>query len=317
MQKETVLITGIYGQDAHYLANLHLDKGALVVGLTRKKRSSVDRRQNLEIEESDYSYGQLSETLERHSFTRIYHLCGQSLVSKSWEFVNETVESQSMITMEFLKILSETKSIDTRFVQASSSEIFFSDCVNPIDEESKIQPVNPYGCAKAFAFHLVNMYRSKFGLHASNAILFPHESVRRDEGFACKKTISTLAKIAHGRKEKLYLGKLDVIRDWGYAQEYVEALYLMGEAKQPDNFCICTSHAMSLKEIVDICLNYFNLVFDQCVEVDKELHRYFDYDLIFGNNTKIAQQLGWRPVLIGKALVLQLIEDELKKENMQ
>tara|TARA_B100000886_G_scaffold277947_1_gene201948 strand:- start:1995 stop:2954 length:960 start_codon:yes stop_codon:yes gene_type:complete len=311
MKAKTAIITGISGQDAYFLSAILRSHGYSVIGLTRNKTNYVSEIEGVDIVETDYSTESL-ESLLTSEVSIIFHLAGQSWVSKSWEFLDDTISSQALITAKFLDLLSQRKSLGIKFIQASSSEIFYSDEKNAITEDSIIAPVNPYGCAKAFAFHLVNMYRDKYELDASNAILFPHESSRRPKQFAVRKVVSGLYDIFQDKIDQILLGRIDVTRDWGYAPEFSQALFKIGESSRASNYCICTSHAMTLRTIVDICLDYWGLDFHSCIKLDSQLVRYFDYSYIKGDNSKIREEIGWSPVLIGEKLVRQLIEDEIR-----
>ena len=304
------LITGINGQDGYYLSKLLVSKGYHIIGLARQGSNSNPPFAGVEIINTDYSYSDLKNIIKTYPVKHIYNLAGQTLVSKSWTMVDETVSSQAMISLELLKILSLEEYSNIGLIQASSSEIFDDQGEQLLNELSPLKPINPYGCAKAFSFHFFNMFRERYGIRASNAILFPHESTRRDPLLFMRKLISTAQRISDGSNETLYLGNIDIVRDWGYAPEFAEAMFAMSNAKLVDNYCICTSKGMNLRDIVEIVFNYHGLDMSKHVELDQSLNRYYEHIHVLGNNQKIKEELGWTPKLFGKDLIEQLIRDE-------
>ncbi len=309
-KKNYALITGINGQDGYYLSKLLVSKGYYVIGLARQDSNSNPNFENIEIINTDYSSADLEKIIKAYPIKHIYNLAGQTLVSKSWTMVDETITSQAMISLELLKILSLKEYSSIKLIQASSSEIFDDQGQELLNELSPLKPINPYGCAKAFSFHLVNMFRERYGIFACNAILFPHESARRDPLLFMRKLISTAQRISDGSDETLYLGNINITRDWGYAPEFADAMFAMANASHVDNYCICTSKGMNLRDIVEIVFNFHGLDMGEHVEIDQSLNRYYEHDFVLGDNQKIKKELGWSPKLFGKNLIEQLIRDE-------
>lgn len=309
-KKNYALITGINGQDGYYLSKLLVSKGYYVIGLARQDSNSNPDFENIEIINTNYSSSDLEKIIKSYPIKHIYNLAGQTLVSKSWTMVDETITSQAMISLELLKILSLKEHSNIKLIQASSSEIFDDQGQELLNELSPLKPINPYGCAKAFSFHLVNMFRERYGIFACNAILFPHESTRRDPLLFMRKLISTAQRISDGSDETLYLGNINITRDWGYAPEFADAMFAMANASQVDNYCICTSTGMNLRDIVEIVFNFHGLDMGEHVEIDQSLNRYYEHDYVLGDNQKIKKELGWAPKLFGKNLIEQLIRDE-------
>jgi len=308
---KTALISGIYGQDAYYLRNKLLKNNYKVVGLTRKIRKEKDIDQQIILIETDYSENHLKKIFNENKIDRVFHLCGQSKVGLSWLHINETIDSQALITLNFLNVIQKF-SQKTKFINTSSSEIFKSDNMNLIDENSIFYPINPYGTAQLFSFNLCKIFREKYKLFISSTILFPHESYQRNELFVVRKIISSLLKISNGSSQKLVLGNIDVIRDWGYAPEYVDAMIIISNSEIPNDYCICTSKGMSVREILNYTLNHFNLDINDCVKFDKKLTRYHEYESVIGNYSKIKNELGWSPKYFGNKLLDKLIDDETK-----
>lgn len=301
------IITGSHGQDARILAQILNKNSENVLALTRKK--DQDDYENIKFIETDYSVKNLLNIFEEYNIDRIFHFAGQTHVSKSWNYIDETFKSHTEITTNFLKLISKDKYRNIKMVNASSSEIFYPNNNNPIDENSKIQPINPYGAAKAASHYLIKMFRKKYDLDINNLFLFPHESVYRPNNFAMKKIISTLSKISKGSNEKLKLGNIDVYRDWGYAKEFCEIIELVSKSKSKEDYCICTSNILCLKEALEICLDHYNLNFNDNVIITENLYRHNEHERVLGNNSKIANDFSWKPKLFGKKLVLKLIED--------
>jgi GDPmannose 4,6-dehydratase len=301
------IITGSHGQDARILAEILNKNGVNVLALTRKKNQPDF--ENITFLETNYSEKDILKILDRYSVDRIFNFAGQSHVSKSWVYIDETFKSHTEITTNFLKNISKDKYRNIKMINASSSEIFYPDNNNQINENSKIQPINPYGAAKASSHHLIEMFRERYDLNINNLFLFPHESIYRPDNFAMKKIISTLSKISKGSNEKLELGNIDVYRDWGYAKEFCEIIELISKSESKEDYCICTSHILSLKEALEICLDYYNLDFAETVIFVENLYRYKEHEFVLGDNSKVSNEFSWKPKFHGKKLVLKLIED--------
>lgn len=301
------IITGSNGQDARILSEILNRNEVKVLALTRKKNQAD--YENVKFIETNYSEKDILNILEEYNVDRIFHFAGQSHVSKSWVYIDETFQSHTEITLNFLKNISKDKYRNIKMISASSSEIFYPDNNKPIDENSKIQPINPYGAAKASSHYLIKMFRDRYKLNINNLFLFPHESTYRPDNFAMKKIISTLSKISKGSNEKLELGNIDVYRDWGYAKEFCEIIELISLSESKEDYCICTSNILCLKEVLKICLDYYNLKFEDNVISSENLHRYNEHKFVLGDNSKVSNEFLWKPEFHGKKLVLKLIED--------
>lgn len=312
--KKTALISGIYGQDAFYLREKLLRRGYNVIGTTRKINKKNLIQNKIKIIQTDYSKIHLEKILLENEIDVIFHLCGQSKVALSWEHLEETIDSQANIAINFIRIINDRK-LQMKFINTSSSEIFATNENNIINENSIFKPINPYGVSQLFSFNVCQIFREKYNIFISNAILFPHESKKRDKLFVVKKIISTLYRISKGSSEKLKLGNIDVERDWGHADEFMDALIFISEADTPDDYCVCTSHKMTVRQILEYTLDFFDLVFDEHVEIDNSLLRYKEHDCIVGDNSKIRKQIGWEPNYFGRKLIDKLINEEIEFEG--
>lgn len=312
--KKTAFISGIYGQDAFYLRRKLLNQGYNVIGATRAIKEEISIESDINIIQTDYSKTHLEKILMDNEIDIIFHLCGQSKVGLSWIHVEETINSQANIAINFVQIINEKK-LPIKLINSSSSEIFASQENTLIDENSVFKPINPYGVAQLFSYNVCQIFRDKYNMFISNAILFPHESKKRPKFFVTKKIISTLNKISKGEIDKLSLGNIDVIRDWGHADDYMDALILIAQHDKPDDYCICTSHGMSVREILEYTLDVFDLDFEKHVTIDNTLKRYKEHNCIIGDNSKIKKQLGWEPKYFGKKLIDKLIKEQVESER--
>lgn len=301
------LITGITGQDGSYLAELLLAKGYEVHGIIR--RASTFNTGRLDPIYSDphspktmlhLHYGDLSDAsalarlIGRIGPEEIYNLAAQSHVRVSFDSPEYTTDVTATGAVRLLEAIRET-GIKPRYYQASSSEMFGKVREVPQTERTPFYPRSPYGCAKAYAYWITVNYRESYGLHASNGILFNHESPRRGETFVTRKITRALAHIKAGLQDKLYLGNLDAKRDWGYAKEYVEAMWLMLQQDQPDDYVIATNETHSIREFLDVAFGYAGLDWKKHVEVDTRYFRPTEVDLLIGDYNKAKRQLGWEP----------------------
>ena len=322
------LVTGITGQDGSYLAELLLDRGYEVHGIVR--RSSSFNTQRIEgIYEDPHlpdrrlilHYGELSDsvmlvkllrTIEPHE---IYNLAAQSHVRVSFDIPENTADVTGLGAVRLLEAI-RVAGIETRFYQASSSEMFGS-TPPPQSETTPFHPRSPYGCAKAYAFHQTVNYREAFGMFAVNGILFNHESERRGETFVTRKITRAVARIEAGLQDTLYLGNLDARRDWGYAPEYVDAMWRMLQADEPEDFVIATGEAHTVEEFGRAAFAHADVDWDRHVQIDGRYYRPSEVDALVGDASKAARKLGWTPNVRFDALVRlmvdgdrQLLEDE-------
>ena len=315
---KTALITGITGQDGSYLAELLLGKGYFVVGV--KRRTSLictDRidhllqNKNLEIVYGSMDdSGNLYRILSKYQPDEIYNLAAQSHVRVSFETPEETANCVGMGTLWLLEAI-RSVSPNSRFYQASSSEMFGDNPESPQNEETRLMPASPYACAKVFAHNLVRNYRISYGLHASSGILFNHESPRRGETFVTRKITMAAAKIKMGIQEKLYLGNLEAKRDWGYAGDYVEAMWLMLQQENPDDYVIATGKTVSVRNFLEIVFDHAELDIEKHVEFDQRLLRPHEVPLLLGDSTKAKAVLGWTPKVSVADLAKMMYDNDL------
>ena len=300
---KTAIITGVTGQDGSYLAELLLEKDYKVIGLKRRNSSICTSRidencfkhKNFHMEYYNFvDSGALYRLLKKYEPDEVYNLGAQSHVRVSFDVPEETVETVAMGTLRWLEAI---RNFDPtiRFYQASSSEMFGDNPENPQNEETKFMPASPYACAKVFAHNLVRNYRESYGLHASCGILFNHESPRRGETFVTRKITLAAARIKKGLQSKLYLGNLDAKRDWGFAKDYVEAMWLMLQQEEPDDYVIATGETYSVKEFLHHVFERANLDVEKYVEIDERLFRPHEVPLLLGDATKAKEKLGWEP----------------------
>ena len=319
----TAIIIGITGQDGSYLAELLLERGYKVVGLKRRNSSICTSR----IDEKCYNHknfhmeyynfvdsGALYRLLKKYNPDEVYNLGAQSHVRVSFDVPEETVETIAMGTLRWLEAI-RNHDPTIRFYQASSSEMFGDNPENPQNEETKFMPASPYACAKVFAHNLVHNYREAYGLHASCGILFNHESPRRGETFVTRKITLAAARIKMGLQDKLYLGNLDAKRDWGYAKDYVEAMWLMLQQEDPGDYVIATGETYSVKEFLDHVFEHAGLDVDEYVEIDERLFRPHEVPLLLGGATKAREKLGWIPKVGLKELANLMYESDLQYIN--
>src|SRR2546425_821433 len=301
------LITGITGQDGSYLAEMLLAKGDEVHGIIR--RASTFNTGRLEPIYADphsgksrlfLHYGDLSDAsalarlIGKVQPDEIYNLAAQSHVRVSFDSPEYTTDITATGTVRLLEAIREV-GIKPRFYQASSSEMFGKVQQVPQTETTPFYPRSPYGCAKVYAHWITVNYRESYGLHASNGILFNHESPRRGETFVTRKITRAVAHILAGLQDKLYLGNLDAKRDWGYAPEYVQAMWLMLQQDEPDDYVIATNETHSIREFLDVAFGCVGLDWRKYVEIDPKYYRPAEVELLIGDAGKAKQQLGWEP----------------------
>lgn len=317
------LITGITGQDGSYLADLLLHKGYEVHGIIR--RSSTFNTSRLEHIYTDphtepqrliLHYGDLADSVNLMKIIynvkpdEVYHLGAQSHVKVSFDIPEYTGDVSGISTTRILEALKETK-VNARFYQASSSEMFGKVQEIPQTENTPFWPRSPYGAAKMYAYWITVNYREGYGMHASNGILFNHESPRRGETFVTRKISRAVAAIALGKQHHLYLGNLAAKRDWGYAPEYVEAMWLMLQQDQPDDYVIATNETHTVQEFVEHAFAHVNLDWKDYVKYDARYERPAEVDLLIGNPSKAKKQLGWEPKVRFPELVKIMINADL------
>lgn len=322
---KVALITGVTGQDGSYLAELLLGKGYKVIGIKRRTSLiSTDRvdhiigHNNFELVYGNMNdSGSLHRILLKYKPDEIYNLAAQSHVKVSFETPEETNEFVAMGTLRLLEAMRNVVP-DSRFYQASSSEMFGDNPETPQSEDTRLMPASPYACGKVFAHNLVRNYRKSYGIHASSGILFNHESPRRGETFVTRKITMAAAKIKLGLQEKLYLGNLEAKRDWGYAKDYVEAMWLMLQQDEADDYVIATGETHTVKEFLEEVFRYADLDVSKHVEIDQRLFRPHEVPLLLGDSSKAKSKLSWSPRTKFKELAHLMYEADLKalkKEN--
>lgn len=340
------LITGITGQDGSYLAELLLEKGYEVHGLIRRASTFNTGRidhllkdQHTEGARLFLHYGDLSDSsnisrlLEKIQPEEIYHLGAQSHVRVSFDLPEYTGDVTGIGTLRILDAIREA-GIKTRFYQASSSEMYGLVQEVPQTETTPFYPRSPYGCAKVYAYWITVNYRESYGLFSCNGILFNHESPRRGETFVTRKITRGLSRIACGIEEKLYLGNLDAKRDWGYAKDYVEGMWLMLQQEKPDDYILATNETHTVREFIEEACRLlgFDLVWKGVgvnekgidrksgkviIEIDQKYFRPAEVDLLIGDNTKAKERLGWEPKTKFHELVKIMVDADLAAAKTQ
>src|ERR1700736_144075 len=323
MADKTALVPGITGQDGSYLTELLLQKGYAVHGVVRRTSNLFRSRiEHLRRDESIYGrslflhYGDLSDgTTLRRIFnavhpTEVYHLAGQSHVGLSFEIPESTCEEAGMATLRLLEIARDQPQA-LRFYHASSSEIFGNAADTPQTENTPMRPTSPYGCAKAFATQLARVYRESYGLFVCNGILYNHESPRRGENFVTRKIARAVARIARGLDRELLLGSLESRRDWGRAQDYVVAMWLMLQQKQPADYVVASGETHSVRDFVEAAFAVVNLPSAKYVKHNPAFDRPADPARLVGSPAKIKAELGWQPRGSFSDLVREMVEAEL------
>lgn len=302
----SALITGITGQDGSYLAELLLDKGYRVHGLVRRSSSfstgridhlyrDIHEQPQLLLHYGDLTDGQaLTNLVQEIEPDEIYNLGAQSHVRVSFDQPVYTLMSDgvgALNVLEAARLLKKRKEV--RVYQASSSEMFGMVLETPQSEKTPFNPQSPYACAKVYAYFQTVNYRRSYDLYACNGILFNHESPRRGETFVTRKITRAATRIKVGLQKKLYLGNLDAKRDWGYAKDYVEAMWLMLQQKEPDDFVIATGETRTIREFLDLVFTQLDLKWQDYVEIDPRYFRPAEVDLLLGDASKAKEKLGW------------------------
>ena len=324
MADKIALITGITGQDGSYLTELLLEKGYAVHGIVRRTSNLLRSRiEHLRRDEKIYGrklflhYGDLSDTTTlRRIFrevqaTEVYHLAGQSHVGLSFELPESTCDEAGMATLRLLEIVRD-QNAGVKFYHASTSEIFGNASESPQTEETPMRPTSPYGCAKAFATQLARVYRQSYGMFVCNGILYNHESPRRGENFVTRKIARAAARISKGLDVDLILGNLESKRDWGRAQDYVIAMWLMLQHEQPDDYVVATGEAHSVREFVETAFKVVNLPWEKYVKQDPAFDRPIEPVRLVGCADKIRKTLSWKPSGNFEGLVREMVEAEVE-----
>src|SRR5271157_586490 len=310
------LITGITGQDGSYLAELLLEKGYEVHGILRRSSSFNTGRidhifDRLHLHHNDLTDGSaLSRLLGEIKPDEVYNLGAQSHVRVSFDIPEYTADVDALGTLRLLEAI-KAQCPNAKFYQASSSELFGKVLETPQSEKTPFYPRSPYGIAKQFAFWTTVNYRER-GMFACNGILFNHESPRRGETFVSRKITKAATRIKLGLQDKLLLGNLDAKRDWGYAKEYVEAMWLMLQHGTPEDFVIATGETHTVREFLDETFGYLELDWNKYVGIDPKYYRPTEVDVLLGDATKAKTVLGWEPQVKFRQLVQMMVDSDLR-----
>jgi GDPmannose 4,6-dehydratase len=324
LQAKKALITGITGQDGSYLAELLLAKGYEVHGIIRRASTFNTGRIDHLYKDPHINgvrlflhYGDIADStnliklLYRVRPEEVYHLAAQSHVRVSFDIPEYTGDVTGLSTIRILEAIRET-GVRARFYQASSSEMFGKVQEVPQRETTPFYPRSPYGAAKVYAYWATVNYRESYGAFACNGILFNHESPRRGETFVTRKITRAVARIKAGLDKKLYLGNLDAKRDWGYAKEYVEAMWLMLQQDEPDDYVVATGETHSVREFLEEAFSHVGLDWQEYVEIDPKYYRPAEVDLLVGDPGKAKKQLGWEPKTTFKELTRLMVDADVE-----
>ncbi len=314
----TALITGITGQDGSYLAELLLDQGYQVVGLVRRTSTVNFQRirhiqKRLTLVSGDLlDQSSLIAVLQEHRPREVYNLAAQSFVPASW---NQPVFTGGVTALGVTRMLEAIRQVapETRFYQASTSEMFGKVREVPQTETTPFYPRSPYGVAKVYGHWITVNYRESYGLFACSGILFNHESPRRGLEFLPRKVAHGAALVKLGKARDLRLGNLDAKRDWGFAGDYVRAMWLMFQQDQPDDYVISTGQTHSVRELCEVAFGHLGLSHEDYVRVDPQFIRPAEVDLLVGDPTKARRTLGWEPTVSFEELVVMMVEADLKR----
>jgi GDPmannose 4,6-dehydratase len=320
---KVALITGITGQDGSYLTELLLSKKYEVHGIIRRSSSFNTGRLNDVYQDPHVDnrnlilhYGDLQDSSSLINLIRdikpneVYNLGAQSHVKVSFEIPESTSDITGLGTIRLLEAI-RASGIETKFYQASSSELYGS-TPPPQNEQTPFHPRSPYGVAKIFSYWATVNYRESYGLHASNGILFNHESPRRGETFVTRKITKAVARIAAGIDKELYLGNLDAVRDWGYAKEYVDAMWLMLQQSQGDDYVIATGESATVRDFAKVAFMRANLDYEKYIKIDERYLRPAEVDALIGDATKAKNKLNWQPKVKWKDLAELMVDADVK-----
>jgi GDPmannose 4,6-dehydratase len=318
------LITGITGQDGSYLAELLLEKGYEVHGIIRRSSSfNTGRIDHIYQDPHEKGcrlflhYGDLNDSsslnllLKKIRPEEVYNLGAQSHVRVSFDVPEYTAEVTGVGTVRLLEAIRELGLTETRIYQASSSEMFGAS-PPPQNEATPFYPRSPYGCAKVYSYWIGVNYREAYGLHLSNGILFNHESPRRGETFVTRKVTRAVSRIKLGLQKKLFLGNLEAKRDWGYAKDFVQAMWLMLQQPKGDDYVVATGEAHSVRELCEEAFGHVGLDYREFVAVDPRYYRPTEVDYLLGDPSKATKQLGWTPKTSFKELVRLMMESDME-----
>ena len=311
------LITGITGQDGSYLAELLLEKGYEVHGIMRRNSTFTTGRIEHIFDQIGMHYGDLADSSSLHHIIsavqpdEVYNLAAQSHVKVSFDVPEYTADVTGTGTLRLMEAI-RTCAPNAKFYQASSSEMFGKVLEVPQTEQTPFYPRSPYGAAKVYSYWITKNYRESYDMFACNGILFNHESPRRGETFVTRKITRAVAAIKAGKQDKLLLGNLDAKRDWGFAGDYVEAMWLMLQADSPDDYVVATNETHSVKEFCQIAFEHVGLDWEKYVEVSEKYFRPAEVDLLIGDPAHAKKQLKWEPKVSFEELVKMMVDADVK-----
>jgi GDPmannose 4,6-dehydratase len=314
------LITGITGQDGSYLAELLLDKGYEVYGLIRRSATPSTERITHLLDKVNLVVGEMTDqtslvdAMEASQADEVYNLAAQSLVGDSWTIPISTGDVDGLGVTRLLEAIHRVKP-EARFYQAATSEMYGMVHEVPQKETTPFHPRSLYGVAKVYGFYITLNYRESYGMHASNGILFNHESPRRGLEFVTRKITDTVAQIKTGKAPELRLGNLDSKRDWGFAGDYVELMWRMLQQDTPDDYVAATGETHTVREFCEIAFGHVGLDYEQYVKIDERFVRPAEVDLLLGDPTKAKSVLGWEPKVSFPELVEMMVDADLKRHG--
>jgi GDPmannose 4,6-dehydratase len=316
----TALITGITGQDGSYLAELLLSKGYRVIGVARRSSTVTYERiehllDDITVVQGDlHDQGSLLALLEEYEPTEVYNLAAQSFVPTSW---NQPALTGEITALGVTRILEAIRFVNPRirFYQASSSEMFGKVVEVPQCETTSFYPRSPYGVAKVYGHWITVNYRESFNMFASSGILFNHESPRRGLEFVTRKISDGVARIKLGQAKELHLGNLEAQRDWGFAGDYVDAMWRMLQHDKPDNFVVGMGETHSVREFCEIAFNHVGLDYNDHIVQDEKFYRPAEVDLLISDPSKVRSVLGWEPAIGFKELVTMMVDSDMRRLN--
>ena len=322
---KVALVTGITGQDGSYLAELLISKGYTVVGTVRATISSDDERfknlstiidsKNLIIESCDLcDYGAMDRIIRKYEPKEVYNLAAQSDVGESFKTPLATCSMNMLGVVNLLEVVRNSDP-DIRMYQASTSEMFGDNTTTPQNEDTLFSPVSPYGVAKLAAHYMVKSYRSSYNMFAASGILFNHESPRRGDNFVTRKITKAAARIKLGKQDTLQLGNLDAFRDWGFAGDYVKAMWLILQQDVPDDFVIASGETHSVRELLELVFRHADLSVVEHVNTTSDLYRPTEVPKLWGDPSKAEEQLGWKRDMGFEDLIIHMYEEDLVRES--
>lgn len=325
--EKVALITGITGQDGSYLSELLLSKGYTVIGLVRRtvckesdkltNVSSIVGNDRLILESGDVTdYSSIQRIISHYKPSEVYNLAAQSHVGESFKSPISTADINFIGCLNILESIRNTD-VKIKFYQASTSEMYGDNINCPQNENTFFRPVSPYACAKLASHHLVGTYRKSYGIFACSGILFNHESPRRGENFVTRKITKAAARIKLGLQDELRLGNLEAQRDWGFAGDYVNAMYLMLQHSEADDYVVATGDTNSVQDFLNYTFEHAGLDPEKYVVIDPEFYRPCEVPRLWGDPSKAKRVLGWNPEVDFKELAIMMYESDFKKESLK